>query len=254
MWHHRHLRHARAPRNRSRDALAHERVAAPPRARRGRVARRAGCGTGASAAVDHRSLHRAAAAVQRGSQRLHRLQRRGLQLPGADRRADCAGLPVSYQERHRSDRPRLGSLGRGLRRAPARHVRVRAVGPQPRDPVPRARPAGGEAAALRAAARRHAAVRLRDQVDARARRTAARRRSSGRRGILRAGLRRRAADDLPRRAQAPARPHTDDPAWPAGPRAARILGRPFLVLDLDRGRRSQRGAAASPRANRCAFA
>ncbi len=37
-----------------------------------------------------------------------------------------------------------------------RHVRVRAVGPQPRDAVPRARPARREAAVLRAARRRHA--------------------------------------------------------------------------------------------------
>ncbi len=129
--HHGHLRHARAQRHRSRDAGAHERVAASSRPRRGRPAHRARRRAGPPAAVDHRPFHRAAAAVQRGPQRLHRLQRRDLQLPGADRRADGAGPPFPHQERHRGDRARLGGVGRGLRRALARHVRVRAVGSQP---------------------------------------------------------------------------------------------------------------------------
>ena len=48
----------------------------------------------------------------------------------------------------------------------SRHVRLRAVGPQPADAVHGARPAGRQADVLRAARRRHAAVRLRAEVAA----------------------------------------------------------------------------------------
>ena len=39
-------------------------------------------------------------------------------------------------QRHRGDRACLGDVGRGLRRALPRHVRLRAVGPQSRHAVP----------------------------------------------------------------------------------------------------------------------
>ena len=123
----------------------------------GGIARRARRRARPSAAVDHRPVDRPAAAVQRGRQRRRRLQRRDLQLPGADPRADGARPRVPHAQRHRGHRPRLGGVGRGVRRALPRHVRVRAVGPQPRDAVPRARPARRQAAVLRAAAGRHAA-------------------------------------------------------------------------------------------------
>ena len=86
----------------------------------------------------------------------------------ADTRAAGARPQLPHAQRHRGDRPRLGSVGRALRRALPRHVRVRAVGSQSRDAVPGARPAGRQAAVLRAAARRAAPVRLRAQGAARA--------------------------------------------------------------------------------------
>ena len=52
-------------------------------------------------------------------------------------------------------------MGRGLRQALSRHVRVRVVGPQSRDTLPRPRPARREAAALRVAARRAASFSVR---------------------------------------------------------------------------------------------
>ena len=58
----------------------------------------------------------------------------------------AAGPPFPHQERHRSHRARLGAVGRGLCPALPRHVRLRAVGPQPPDAVHGARPAGREAA------------------------------------------------------------------------------------------------------------
>ena len=79
---------------------------------------------------------------------------------------------VPHAQRHRGHRPRLGAVGRGLRRPLPRHVRLRAVGPQRADAVPRARPARRQAAVLRAARRRHAAVRLGAEVAAGARRLA----------------------------------------------------------------------------------
>ena len=53
----------------------------------------------------------------------------------------------------------------------------------------------------------------------------ARHRSAGGRGVLRARLRGRAAHHLPPGAEAAAGAHADDPARPAGARAARVLGR-----------------------------
>jgi asparagine synthase (glutamine-hydrolysing) len=64
---------------------------------------------------------------------------------------EAAWPPLPYQERHRGHRPRLGAMGRALCRALSRHVRLRAVGPQPPDAVPGARPAGRQAVALRGA-------------------------------------------------------------------------------------------------------
>ena len=124
---------------------------------------------------------------------------------------------LPHQERHRGHRPRLGGMGRGLRRALPRHVRVRAVGPQPRDAVPRPRPARREAAVLRAAARRHARLRLRAEVAARARRPS--RATSTRCAVeeyFALGYVPEPRTIFTRRAQAAARAHADDPARPAG--------------------------------------
>ena len=67
------------------------------------------------------------------------------------------------------------------------------------DALPRPRPARRQADVLRAARRRHTAVRLGIEVTAGKRRARARHRPAGDRGVLRARLRGRAADDLPRR-------------------------------------------------------
>ena len=89
-----------------------------------------GVGLGPPAAVDHRHLDRPAAAVQRRPQRRRRIQRRDLQLSGADPGADRTRPSISHAQRHRSHRPRLGSLGRSLCDALSRHVCIRPVGPQ----------------------------------------------------------------------------------------------------------------------------
>ena len=181
MRHHRHLRHARPARHRSRDACADERVAAPSRAGRRRAATSsrasasaiAGCRSSTSRRASSRSTTRTAASSSSSTARSTTTRSSIPELIGARPR-------VPHAQRHRGDRPRLGGVGRGVRRALSRHVRVRAVGSQPRDAVPRARPARREAAVLRAAAGRHAALRLRAQVAARARRIRARHRSAAR--------------------------------------------------------------------------
>ena len=71
-----------------------------------------------------------------------------------------AGMPSARHATPRSSST-PGGMGRGVRRPPARDVRVRALGCAAADPVPGARPAGHQAAALRHAPGRPAAVRLR---------------------------------------------------------------------------------------------
>jgi asparagine synthase (glutamine-hydrolysing) len=53
--------------------------------------------------------------------------------PGTDPRTAGAGARFPHPQRYRSHRSCLGSLGRGLRAALSRHVRLRAVGSQPRN-------------------------------------------------------------------------------------------------------------------------
>ena len=61
-----------------------------------------------------------------------RLQRRDLQLPRAARRARGARPPLLHALRHRGHRPRLRGVGRGLLRAPRRHVRASRCGTRAR--------------------------------------------------------------------------------------------------------------------------
>ncbi len=224
MRHHRHLRDARAQGNLAGGARANERIATPPRAGRGRLSRRARPGVRASPAVDHRGRDRPAAAVQRGRQRRRHLQRRDLQLPGADPRAHRPRPRVPHPQRHRGHRARVGGLGRGMRRAFARDVRVRAVGPEPRNTLPRSRPVWRQAALLCVPPRRQAHLRLRDEIAPRARRLLARARSLRDRGVFRAGLRAGAADGLRRHREAAARAHVDGTARSERRRPEAILG------------------------------
>ena len=57
--------------------------------------------------------------------------------------------PLPHSMRHRDDPPPLRRRGRAVRRAPARHVRVRHLGHEAAAPAPRARPARHQAAVLR---------------------------------------------------------------------------------------------------------
>ena len=77
-----------------------------------------------------------------------RLQRRDLQLRRAARRARGRGPPFATALRHRGDRAPLRGARRRLRRAPARDVRVRALGPRRRATAARARPVRHQAAAI----------------------------------------------------------------------------------------------------------
>ena len=93
--------------------------------------------------------------------RRRHVQRRDLQLQGSRDRAPAARPQVPHALRHRSDRARVGGVGRAQSRALQRHVRVRGLGSAQAAAVHRARSPRREAAVLRGAAERPAAVRLR---------------------------------------------------------------------------------------------
>ncbi len=163
---------------------------------------------------------------------------------------------LPHEERHRGDRPRVGSVGRALRRALPRHVRVRALGPQSSDAVPRARPAGREAAALRVACRTARCSSA--PSSSRCWRTAA---SSATidplrdRGVFRARLRRRAAHDLRRCAQAAAGAYADACAAARPPAEPSCYWDPRFTLDrVLTARRGAGGAASRVSTNRCSCA
>ena len=179
-------------------ARAHEPDPEAPRSRRRGHAPGAGHRPRAHAPCHHRPRYRRPADVQRGRLGGRGLQRRDLQLPRPARRAARARPPLPLRIRHRGDRPCLGGMGRGVRRAPARHVRVRALGRAPEGAVPGARPARHQAASPRHPAGRPARVRLRAEGAAGAPRPAAADRSVRGGGLPRLRLRARSEDDLSR--------------------------------------------------------
>ena len=71
-----------------------------------------------------------AADRQRGRRGDRGLQRRDLQLPRAARGARGRGHRFRHRRRRRDDRPSLRGAGAAFRRAPARHVRDRGLGPR----------------------------------------------------------------------------------------------------------------------------
>ena len=135
-----------------------------------------------------------------------------------------------------------------MRAAPARHVRLRPVGPPAPPAVPGARPPGSETAVLRRGAGWHPAVRLRTQSPARASGHAARARSAGSGRVFRLRLRARAAQHLPARAQAATRAYPVDSRRPAAARAASVLGHSIHAESTrQRGTGGRRTAGAPAR-------
>ncbi len=154
------MRHQRLPEPRPRAARrprpgrAHDRRDRAPRSRRERLARRRPRGARPPPAVDHRPVRRRRPADdQRGRHRLDHLQRRDLQLPRSARGARGPRPCVPQPLRHRGARPRLRGVGRRPAGAPLRDVRLRHLGRAQAAPLPRARPAGQEAALLPSRAR-----------------------------------------------------------------------------------------------------
>ena len=154
-------------------------------------------------------------------------------------------LDVSHGGRHRDDPRRLARVGRPRGRAPARHVRVRALGRGDRHVLRGPRPPGREAAALRVG-RRDARVRLGTEGGARASRGPRRDRPGRAQALSRVPVHPGAALRVPRGAQAAARAY--DQA-----RRAHAHHRAVLAAGLHRQARPVRrgsGGRAGPRAAR----
>ena len=138
----------------------------------------------------------------------------------------------------------MAALGGGLPAATARDVCLCALRLHRAHAVSGARPAGGEAAVLRAAQRRQPGLCVRTERPARPPAAAARTRSAGNRGLPRLGLCSRSPFDPGRGAQAAGRPFAVAAAGSATARAAAVVGR-FLRQPphWSRGRSGSRTAA-----------
>ena len=183
----------------------------------------------------HRPRGRPPARGQRGRDRLARLQRRGLQLPRAARRARGRRPHLPHALRLRGHRPRLRGVGPGLRRALQRHVGVRRGRPARRRRGRARRQARAEPRPLR-----HQAALLRTVPEERP--PALRQRDQGAAAGPRAGRRARRADDLRVPAARVPRPPRRDVLQGRLPRAVGDLGR----VAARRGRGGRRTRVAAP--------
>ena len=213
-----------------------------PRQRR-RLGRRAGR-AGRPAAGDHRPRARRPAHPHRRRPGDRGPERRDLQPRGAARRARGRRAPAAHALGHRGAGLRLPGVGPALRRAPARHVRPRAVGRGRAPARARPRPLRHQAAVPRRG-RRRAGLRLRAQRPAPGPRLRRGHRPRGARGLPGLQLDPGAADHLPR-PRASCRPAT---CWCASAGHTRIerFARPTPVPAHDVRRDDEATLAAELR-------
>ena len=155
------------PHRRQGDAGAHARRHRAPRPRRLRGAHRPGGRPRASPAEHHRRGRRRAADVRRGQPGRDRLQRRGLQPPGAQGRARGTGARLPHAVRHRDRAQAVRDRWTRSAEAAARDVRLRDLGRAHAVAAARAGPLRRQAALLSPRGRRHARLRFGDQSAAR---------------------------------------------------------------------------------------
>ena len=196
-----------------RDVLAHRGPMGPGVRRRTRRAR--------PPPPEHRRPRRRRPAAGQRGRVDPRLQRRDLQprRPAAAPRSGRA--PLSHAVGHRDDRPRLRTVGRRLRPAVPRHVRVRDLGRAAAASAARPRSPRRQAPLLGLDGR--PALRVRDQGDPRERPDRGARQRIGparSAGDPRHGRR---GDAVPRHPQADARPRS---RWRTGTCSRRATGRP----------------------------
>ena len=213
----------------------------PPRPRRPRVLLRRSDRARAPAPVDHRSLRgRPPADDQRGRTDRHRRQRRDLQPRRAARRPRRQGTSVSQRQRLGGGGPPLRGGGGARAGAPARDVRLRAVGRAPVDVAPGARSLRRKAALLRRAAGR-LRVRLRARRVARRRADPGQPLAAGAGRLSGAAVRPQPRHHLRGAEEAPRRAHAGAPLRRAAGGASLLS--PQLRADAGRARRAGGGGA-----------
>ena len=201
-----------------------ERRDRPPRPRRRRLLRRRAGRARPSPAGDHRPRRRPPADGQRRRHLLDRLQRRDLQPPRAA--AACSkskGHRFRTVVRHRDDPPRLRGVRPGVRRSARGHVRLRDLRRPPARAVRRARSRSARSRSSTPSRRRVSLRQRAAGARARARSGTATLDLTALEGYLSLGYFLAPAHDLPRRAQADARPLAARRERPR--RDAQVLGR-----------------------------
>ena len=171
---------------------------------------------------------------------LGHVQRRDLQPRRRSRRARSCGTSVPHAFRHRNHRPRLRAVGRRVRAAVPRHVRVRALGRAAPAAAAGPRPAGRQAAVLGAGRRPRCSSRPRSRRFSKAGSIAAAAEQPRAVGSAGDALHRRHRDAVRGDPQAAPRP-------PAGLRARARADREVLG---PAARRTRSGARTARRARR----